>query len=251
MKVILSISILLIGAFNVNSYAQSSLSAGLSISPALNLYTEKNSNFNDVNFSFDNLNTGLGTGVEMKARLRSLSIESGFNIGLFNSSLAFDKSDFSGVDIRIFSKVSGYMYNIPLWVSYPVKNSSGKILANLKLGMTFSYAIKTSSVEIGLRQFLSDTGYIESKFTGKNNYNNNFVSAVLGVSKSITSKKGKETEFSLLYTTGLSEMVSHSLNVDMTKNGEQKLYATSAHLKLSSIVLKIAYFPFRKNLSKQ
>lgn len=250
MKSTLFITILFVAALSLNTFAQYSLSAGLSVSPALNFYNEKNSNFNDVNFSFDNFNTGLATGVEIKARLKSLSIESGFNIGLFNSSISFDKSDFSGVDVRIFSKVSGYMYSVPLWVSYPVKNSSGKILANLKIGMTFNYAIKTSSVEIGLRQYLSDTGYVESKFTGKNSYSNNFLSVVLGVGKSITSKKGKETEFSLLYTTGLSEMVSQSLNVDITKNGQQKLYATSAHLKLSSIVLKIAYFPLRKNLSK-
>ena len=250
MKSILSITILLIGAFNFNSCAQYSLSAGLSISPALNFYNEKNSNFNDVNFSFDNFNTGLATGVEIKARLKTLSIESGFNIGLFNTTLAFDKSDFSGVDIRIYSKVSGYMYIVPLWVSYPVKNTTGKILANLKLGLTLNYAIKTSGVEFGIRQYLSDTGYVENKFVGKTLYNNNFLSVVLGVGKSITSKKGKETEFSLLYTSGLSEMVSHGLNVDMTKNGQQKLYATSAHLKLSSIVLKMVYYPFRKNLSK-
>lgn len=235
-------------ALNLNSFAQYSISAGLSVSPALNLFQQRNNNFNDVNFTYDNKNLGIATGLEIKALLKSIFVETGFNISLFNSSIAFDNSDFNGLDIRIFSKSNGYMYNVPLWASYPVKNNKGKTIANMKLGINYNYAIKTSSVERGLRQILIDTGYVESKFTGKNIYNSSFFSIVLGVSKSYISKRGKESEFSLLYTIGLKSMVSQSLDVDITKNSQNKTYNTTANLNLSSIVLKFSYFPFTKNI---
>lgn len=120
---------LLIGLYHFNSYGQNTINAGLTISPALNFFNEKNSNFNHTNFTFNNLNTGFATGVELKAYLKNVSIESGIHINIFTTTLAFDKSDFSGVDIRIYSKVSGYMYSIPLCISYPVK----KVQANLSL----------------------------------------------------------------------------------------------------------------------
>lgn len=99
---------------------------------------------------------------------------------------------------------------------------------------------------MGLRQNQIDTGYIETKFISKNIYSNHFLSIILGIGKTITSKKGKEAAVCLLYTNGLREMVSHRLDVNLINNGQQKSYGTTANLNLSAVVLKISYYPFSK-----
>jgi hypothetical protein len=230
--------------------AQNIFNVGLSISPTLNIAQVTNKNFDASHFSNQKYNLGFMVGPVVSINLynykmvNNVSIETGFLINSFSSTLIFDKTDYSNTDVFVSQKISFTNFRIPISVNRPVKLIKKWGRQYVSIGATYNF-VQFSTLLVKYRFSLSDSGYLNSNYFGANiPLRDHYLSASIGLFQIIKTKKNRIINIGISGYYDLNSFISQSMSFNLDKNGVPTAYQTTLTPRFITLNLSLTYFPF-------